>query len=86
MTIQLWQFLGLFARWIGTALVTALLFATVEMYRAKDNFTSAQKAAFNAIAVILTLILGLNFFVRFQPRLWINMHRLIPLTRRPLKS
>lgn len=57
------RFLGLLARWIGTAFFTTLIVATVAIYQAKDNFTSAHKAAYNTIMLVLALFLGLNFFV-----------------------
>ena len=57
------RFLGLLARWIGTAFSTTLIVAIVVIYQAKDNFTSAYKAAYNTTMLVLTLFLGLNFFV-----------------------
>ena len=63
MAIRIRHFLGLFARWVGTVLFTALIVATVKIYQTKGSFSSAHKAAFNTIMVALTLLLGLNFFV-----------------------
>ena len=53
----------LLLRWLATAFLTALQIATVKIYQAKGNFTSAQKSAFNTIMLALALILGLNFLV-----------------------
>ncbi|KAL8703959.1 MAG: hypothetical protein Q9201_002860 [Fulgogasparrea decipioides] len=49
------------ALWLVTAFLTALLIGTVKIYQAKGNFTSADKAAFNTVMLILTFLLGLNF-------------------------
>jgi hypothetical protein len=49
-------FFNLLARWIGTVIFTALIIATVVSYRAKDDFPSDQKTAFNAIMTVLILL------------------------------
>ena len=40
-----------------------MLVATLEIYKAKGNFTSAHKAAFNVLTITLNVALGLKFFV-----------------------
>ncbi|KAL9604703.1 MAG: hypothetical protein Q9179_001770 [Wetmoreana sp. 5 TL-2023] len=54
------------ALWLVTAFLTALLIGTVKIYQAKGNFTSADKAAFNTVMLILTFLLGLNFLKSFE--------------------
>lgn len=57
------RYLLLLLRWLTTTFLTALQVATAKIYQAKGNFTSAQKAAFNAITLALALLLALNFLV-----------------------
>ena len=53
-------------RWTFTMSLILSIVAVVKVYRAKHSFTSAQKAGFNVVMLALTLLLGLNFFVRID--------------------
>ena len=78
MTAQIRRFLGPFARWLCTVVVTALVFTTAQIYHAKGNFTSAHKAAFHTVMVSLTLLLGLNFYV--SPRYAVTVQGMLANT------
>ena len=62
-TVKMMRPLYLLYRWLVTLFLTTLSIATVEIYKAKGNFPSRHKAAFNTIMLALTLLLGLNLFV-----------------------
>ena len=49
--------------WLVTITSIALLVVTVKAYQRKGNFTSADKATFNTLTLILTFLLGLSFVV-----------------------
>lgn len=61
-TPALWQFFW----WLLTLVISALILATIKIYKRLGNFTSVQKHTFNTISTALILGLGLNFFVGHQ--------------------
>lgn len=52
-----------FLRWILSVLCVVFLLASLVIYQNKGNLASNQVKTFNAISTILTLLLGLCFFV-----------------------
>lgn len=63
MAIDLKRFSHLFWRWLGNALLMALIIMTTRVYQAKGNFTSVHKQLLGVILIGLSLLLGLNFNV-----------------------
>lgn len=64
-----------FLRWVPTAFLALAIIGTLKIYENKGNMRSTDKATFNVIILILSLLLGLNFFVShptysFRRRLW----------------
>lgn len=53
-------------RWIVTLLFTGFIFLTLQLYKKKDNFSSAEKILFNTITTGLILGWGLNLFVSYN--------------------
>ena len=50
-------------RWFVTLLFTGFILLTLQLYKKKDNFSSAEKIVFNTITTGLILGWGLNLFV-----------------------
>ncbi|KAL9611901.1 MAG: hypothetical protein Q9167_003482 [Letrouitia subvulpina] len=55
-----------FLRWVPTAVLALAIIGTFKSYENKGNMTSADKATFNVIILVLSLLLGLNFFEAFK--------------------
>ena len=66
----------LLLRWFITTFLTAIQVVTAKIYKAKGNFTAAQKSAFNAIMVALALLLGINFLVG-TTRVTVTAHHIL---------
>lgn len=52
-----------FLRWVPTAFLALAIIGTFKSFENKGNMTSTDKATFNVIILVLSLLLGLNFFV-----------------------
>ncbi|KAL8987551.1 MAG: hypothetical protein Q9177_003249 [Variospora cf. flavescens] len=59
-------FLKLLSLWIATTILTGAVALLVTGYRAKGVLTPADKSAYNLLATVLILMLGLSFFEAFK--------------------
>lgn len=55
-----------FVRCLATVILIASVLATLKFYQSKGNFASDQKTKFNIIITVLSLCLGLDFFVSHE--------------------
>lgn len=70
-----------FVRCLITAIFVAFLLATLKLYENKGYFTSRQKINFNVIITVLSLCLGLNFFVSNIAHVQVDTLRLFTDTK-----
>ncbi|KAL9006109.1 MAG: hypothetical protein Q9188_001129 [Gyalolechia gomerana] len=61
MATDLKRFSGPSVRWLGTALLMALIVTITRVYQAKGNFNSVHKQLFAVLIISLQLLLSLNF-------------------------
>ena len=57
----------LLSRWLVTAAIVASILGVLRLYRNKGIISRAEKGTFNGVMTGLTILLGLNFFVRLPP-------------------